>query len=141
MGQLRPLFCLFSFFPNTNFTEKNRRLQRDSNSDRPTTTTTAPSTNNSLLSRAFRLQRKHMCGLPIITWWGVILKIITIISFGFTTFERPENTYLLSKGRSVRSADLQFFWFGFNQTSKSVDYFNVTKLLNPNWPNRWSALQ
>ena len=29
-----PLFCLFSFFSNTNFTEKNCRLHRDSNLDR-----------------------------------------------------------------------------------------------------------
>ena len=34
MGQPRSLFCLFSFFSNTNSTEKNCRRQRDSNSDR-----------------------------------------------------------------------------------------------------------
>ena len=28
--------------------------------------------------------------------------------------------------------DLLFYWFGFNQTNKSVDNVNLTKLLNPN---------
>ena len=33
-GQSPASFCLFSFFSNTNFTDKNYMLQRDSNSDR-----------------------------------------------------------------------------------------------------------
>ena len=41
----------------------------------------------------------------------------------------PENTH---KGKCHCTANLLFYQLGSNQTSKSVDNFNRTKLLNPN---------
>ena len=43
----------------------------------------------------------------------------------------PENTHLLRKGKYHCTADLLLDWFGFGQTSKSVDSLNPTKKLNP----------
>ena len=37
-------------------------------------------------------------------------------------------------------AGLLFYWFGFNQTSKSVNNLNITKLLNPNQKIRRSDI-
>ena len=47
--------------------------------------------------------------------------------------------YSLHKGESITDcrAHLLFVWFRCNQTSKSVDNFNITKQLNPNtWKRR-----
>ena len=38
-----------------------------------------------------------------------------------------DNTHLLCKGKHNCMADLLFDWFGFGQTSKSVDSFSTTK--------------
>ena len=44
-----------------------------------------------------------------------------------------ESTHLLCKGKYHCTANLIFYWVGFNQTStKCDDNFNTTKLLNPN---------
>ena len=43
-----------------------------------------------------------------------------------------ENTHLLRKGWDSDPPDLLIDWFGFGQTSKSVDSFHKPKQLNPN---------
>ena len=50
-----------------------------------------------------------------------------------------ENSNLLCKGKYHCTADLLLDWFGFEQTSKSVDSFNTTKQLSPNQSNRVSG--
>ena len=53
---------------------------------------------------------------------------------------QPDNTQLLCKWKDHCTADNLFYWFGFNQTSKSVDDSNVTKLLNTNRLKMRSAI-
>ena len=52
-----------------------------------------------------------------------------------------ENTHLLRKGKYHCTTDFLFDWFGFGQTSKSVDSFITTKPQNPNKFNRRSVVQ
>ena len=47
-------------------------------------------------------------------------------------------TYFVRGSITVRLTSCQI-WFGFEQTSKSVDSFNTTKQLNPNQSNRVSG--
>ena len=50
----------------------------------------------------------------------------------FTILVEEDNTHLLCKGKYHRRADLLFYWFGFNQTSKYVTNSASAKHLNPN---------
>ena len=57
----------------------------------------------------------------------------TVTKSLFITIFRIKNTTLtyFIRGSIDCTPDLLFYRFGFKQTSKSVDNFNVTKQLNP----------
>ena len=59
----------------------------------------------------------------------------------FKVFTSPENTHLLCKGKYHCTADLQFDWFGFDQTCTSLSNSTLAKQLDPNQSNRRSAIQ
>ena len=67
--------------------------------------------------------------------------IVQIDHLCFCYLPSPENTRFLHKGKYHFTADLLLDLFGFGQTSKSVDWFNTTKQLNPNQSNRRWAIQ
>ena len=70
-------------------------------------------------------------------WWaGFIWLHLEIIS---TDAARREYSLTLWGEVSLYIADLQFYWFKFNQTGWSVDNYILTKLLNPKQSNRRSA--
>ena len=45
----------------------------------------------------------------------------------FKQIPSAENTHLYRKGKYHSMADFLSYWFGLNQTSKSVDNFYLTK--------------
>ena len=58
---------------------------------------------------------------------------IAFLLFSLFLSINAESTHLLCKGKYHCTANLIFYWVGFNQTStKCDDNFNTTKLLNPN---------
>ena len=83
-----------------------------------------------VLHLSISLLRYLLCLL--LTSWDVIglSKFWRHISSALRTF-----TYC-----TLCTADHLFYWFSINQTSKSDDRFNVTKLLHTNQPNRRSEL-
>ena len=58
-----------------------------------------------------------------------------------STMHKSEETHSLCRGKKHYTADLLFGRFGFDKTSKSDDYYNGRKLLDPNQSNRRSSIQ
>ena len=69
------------------------------------------------------------------------LRIKSMQNLPIVNLEHSENTHLFHKGNIHCMADLLFYWFGLNQTSKSVQLVILIKLLDLNKSNRRSVVQ
>ena len=54
---------------------------------------------------------------------------------------QTENIHFVRGSITLGTADLLFYSFGFNKTSKSEDNFNITKNLSLNQKRKWSPTQ